>query len=64
MKPGFRKLVRTLREQKEGQRTDTERLNWLLERISGKALRDIGVIYSGGSPSMRAAIDAAMEPNR
>lgn len=59
MKPGFRKLLRTLREQHET-RTDTDRLDWLLRRISGKALRDIGVEYSGGTATMREAIDKAM----
>lgn len=45
-------------------RKDKERLEWLLPRINGKALREIGVIYSGGSDTIRAAIDAAMEAHQ
>jgi len=57
----FRRVVRAMREQHKG-KTDTHRLDWLLHRISGKALRDIGVVYSSGSDkhSLREAIDRAM----
>ncbi|WP_141718704.1 hypothetical protein [Burkholderia cenocepacia] len=40
--------------------TDTELLDWVMHRLSGKALRDIGVVYSEGDPAAtRAAIVAA-----
>ncbi len=40
--------------------TDTARLDWVMHHLSGKALRDIGVVYSEGDPTAtRAAIDAA-----
>ena len=38
---------------------DAERLDWLTFNISGKALRDIGVMW-GEHTNARAAIDAAM----
>ena len=38
---------------------DTERLDWLTFNLSGKALRDIGVVWSEHS-NARAAIDEAM----
>ncbi|WP_186163383.1 hypothetical protein [Burkholderia gladioli] len=41
---------------------DTERLEWLMHRLSGKALRDIGVVTSsGGIEWAREAIDAARD---
>lgn len=41
---------------------DTERLNWLIRKLSGKVLREVGVIYSAGSESfIRAAIDSAIK---
>lgn len=43
-------------------RQDAERLEWLMRRISGSALRDIGVITSsGGLKWARKAIDDAMK---
>lgn len=40
---------------------DAERLEWVMHRLSGKALREIGVIPdSGGLEYARAAIDAAI----
>ncbi|GAB3388882.1 hypothetical protein [Azotobacter armeniacus] len=45
-------------------RKDTERLEWLLPRINGRALREIGVIYSGGTDTMRTAIDTAIEASQ
>lgn len=42
----------------QGDALDTERLDWLTFNISGKALRDIGVIWSEHSDARRA-IDAA-----
>lgn len=42
--------------------TDTERLDWVMHRLSGKALRDIGVVYCEGNPAeTRANIDAAID---
>jgi hypothetical protein len=39
---------------------DAERLDWLLSRLTGRALRDAGVVYSEGNPeAKRAAIDDA-----
>ncbi len=39
---------------------DAERLDLVIRRMTGKAWREIGVIYSDGSPAgVRAAIDAA-----
>ena len=41
---------------------DAKRLEWLLPRLSGRDLRDAGVVYAAGDTgSMRAAIDAAMQ---
>jgi hypothetical protein len=45
----------------QAQGDDTARLSWLIRKLSGKALRDAGVIYSAGSETIRAAIDAAMK---
>lgn len=42
----------------QGDALDTERLDWLTFNISGKALRDIGVIWSEHGDARRA-IDAA-----
>jgi hypothetical protein len=45
--------------------SDTERLEWLMPRVSGKAYRDIGVIYSDGSKyAIRKAIDEAMKASK
>lgn len=43
----------------EGDALDTERLDWLTFNLSGKALRDIGVLWSEYGDARRA-IDAAM----
>lgn len=45
----------------QAQGDDTARLSWLIRKLSGKALRDAGVIYSAGSETIRAAIDDAMK---
>ena len=42
----------------QGDALDTERLNWLTFNLSGKALRDIGVVWSEHGDARRA-IDAA-----
>lgn len=39
---------------------DAVRLDWLIRKLSGKALRDAGVIYSAGTSTIRSAIDSAM----
>ncbi|KWK75744.1 hypothetical protein [Burkholderia ubonensis] len=49
------------RSRAEAAEKDAARLDWVMHRLSGKALRDIGVIYSEGNPAAtRAAIDAAI----
>lgn len=43
---------------------DTRRLEWLLHKISGKALREVGItvtLSEGGLDGCRSAIDAAMK---
>lgn len=47
----------------EGDALDTERLDWLTFNLSGKALRDIGVLWSEYGDARRA-IDAAMAAAR
>jgi hypothetical protein len=39
---------------------DAVRLDWLIRKLSGKTLRDAGVIYSAGTSTIRSAIDSAM----
>lgn len=44
---------------------DRERLDWLTRHISGKALREAGVIWPAWSPeAAREAIDAAMKEDQ
>jgi hypothetical protein len=40
--------------------TDSQRLEWLLKRLTGKSLREAGVVYSDGIRSARDAIDSSM----
>lgn len=40
--------------------TDSQRLEWLLKRLTGKSLREAGVVYLDGLRSPRDAIDKAM----
>lgn len=56
-----RNLVPLFAAPPQAQGDDTARLSWLIRKLSGKALRDAGVIYSAGSETIRAAIDAAMK---
>jgi hypothetical protein len=45
----------------EALRRDAERLDWLLHHLSGKEMRRIGIVTSGGGPLWgRVAIDAAI----
>lgn len=49
-----------LRAERDALKADSDRLAWLLPRMSGRDLREAGVNYASGDiESMRKAIDAA-----
>ena len=50
-----------LEQEVERLRLDAARYRWLLPRLSGRDLREAGVVYSAGVASIDAAIDAAMK---
>jgi len=52
-------MVRSLTAERDALADDATRLDWLTFHISGKALRDIGVVWSEHRDA-RNAIDAAM----
>jgi hypothetical protein len=53
--------LQALREEVEGLRRDSERLEWVMHRLSRKELRRIGIETSSGGPYWtRIAIDAAI----
>jgi hypothetical protein len=53
--------LQALREEVEGLRRDSERLEWVMHRLSRKELRRIGIETSSGGPYWtRTAIDAAI----
>jgi hypothetical protein len=53
--------LQALREEVEGLRADSERLEWVMHRLSRKELRRIGIETSSGGPYWtRTAIDAAI----
>ncbi|MCW3675435.1 hypothetical protein [Burkholderia cenocepacia] len=55
------KIIEQLRAELEAAAADTDRLDWIMRELSGKALRQISVVYSDASlPEFRRAIDAAL----
>lgn len=52
--------IRALLAHMDGLKKDSEMLDWLLPKFSGKGLREAGVVYGGGVESIRVAIAAAM----